>query len=110
MCVLTNSSGDAAKDDFYDELNRLLDMRQSLDIVLIAGDFNAQLSEISTSELGLGGHFTLGTKRTENGGSLLHLCLTHGLFRANTNFTPKRYTRLRGDHRTLSINGSNLIT
>ena len=89
----TNSSEDASKEEFYDELNRLLNMRQSSDIVLVAGDFNAQLGERSTSELGLGGRFTLGSKCTDNGDRLVHLCSTHGLFLANTNFRHKKIPR-----------------
>ena len=90
----TNSSEDAANDDFYDELNLLLNMRQSSDIVLVAGDFNAQLDELSTSKLGLGGHLTLGFKRTDNEDRLLHLCSTLGLFLANSNFRYKKIHRV----------------
>ena len=61
--------------------------------MLVAGDFNAQLGELSTSELGLGGRFTLGSKRIDNGDRLLHLCSTHGLFLANTNFRHKKIHR-----------------
>ena len=86
----TNSSEDAAKEEFYNELNRLLNMRQSSNIGLVAGDVNAQLGELSTSELGLGGRFTLGSKRTDNKDRLLHLCSTHGLFLSNTNFRHKK--------------------
>ena len=60
-------------------------MRQSSDLVVVAGDFNAQVGELSTCELGLGGRFTLSSKRTDNGDRLLHLCSTHGLFLANIN-------------------------
>ena len=60
----TNSSEDVVKEEFYDELNRLLNMNQSSDMVLVAGGFKAQLGELCTSELGSGDHFTLGSKRT----------------------------------------------
>ena len=85
----TNSSEGTAKEEFHDEFNRLLNMGQSSDIVMVAGDFNAQLSQLSTSELGLGGRFTLRSKRTDNGDRLLHRCSTYGLFLANTNFGHK---------------------
>ena len=85
-CTPQQNSSDAAKNDFYDELNRLLNMRQLSDIVLVAG-------ELSTSEQGLGGPFVLAFKSTDNGDRLLHLCSTHGLFLANTNFRHRKIHR-----------------
>ena len=59
-------------------------------MAVVAGDCNAQLGQLSTPELSLGGRFTPGSKRTDNGDRLLHLCSKHGLFLANTNFRHKK--------------------
>ena len=59
----TNCSDDSAKDEFYDDLNRLLNMKKPSDIVIVAGDYNAQLGKLTTHELDLGGRFALGSQR-----------------------------------------------
>ena len=51
-------------------------MEKPSDIVTIAGDYNAQLGKLTTHELDLGGRFTLGSQRTDNGDRLLHFCST----------------------------------
>ena len=65
-------------------------MKKPSDIVIVAGDYNAQLGKLTTHELDLGGRFALGSQRTDNGDRLVHFCSTHGLFLANTNFKHKK--------------------
>ena len=65
-------------------------MKKPSDIVIVAGDYNAQLGKLTSRELNLGGHFVLGSQRTDNEDRLLHFCSTHGLFLANTNFKHKK--------------------
>ena len=86
----TNCSDDSTKDEFYDDLNRLLNMKKPSCIVIVAGDYNAQLGKLATQELDLGGRSALGSQRTDNGDRLLHFCSTHELFLASTNFKHKK--------------------
>ena len=90
LYIPTNCSDDSAKDEFYNDLNRLLNMKNPSDIVIVVGDYNAQLGKLTTHELDLGGRFALGSQRADNGDRLLHFCSTHGLFLANTNFKHKK--------------------
>ena len=57
------------KDEFYDDLNRPLNMKKPSDIVIVAGDYNAQLGELTTHELG---RLALGSQRRPIAAFLLH--------------------------------------
>ena len=76
----TNCSSEAAKDSFYDALRALLQLAESSDIVVVAGDMNAQVGRFSTDEAQLGGCLGLDSVRTDNGDRLLQLCADHNLF------------------------------
>ena len=65
-------------------------MKKPSDIVIVVGDYNAQLGKLTTHELDLDGRFALGSQRTGNGDRLLHFCCTRGLLRANTNFKHRK--------------------
>ena len=82
----TNCSPDATKDQFYDDLGGLLRLARSSDIIVVAGDMNAQVGKLSASEARLGGLLGLDSERTDNGERLLQLCGTYGLFLCSTNF------------------------
>ena len=86
----TNCSSDAVKDSFYDALGALLQRAKSSDIVVIAGDMNAQVGRLSAAEARLGGCLGLDSIRTDNGERLLQLCANHKLFLSSTNFRNKR--------------------
>ena len=50
----TICSSDAAKDSFYDALRALLRRAETSDIVVVAGDMNAQVGRLSTDEAQVG--------------------------------------------------------
>ncbi|KER31525.1 hypothetical protein T265_02290 [Opisthorchis viverrini] len=85
----TDCSSDAEKDTFYRELSRLIRQAKSTDIVILAGDLNAQVGRLSSLESHLGGRFGVDARRTDNGDRLLQLCADHELFLASTNFQHK---------------------
>ena len=60
------------------------------DIIILAGDMNAQIGQIHSSGTHLGGQSSVDAQRTENGDRLLQLCNDHQLFLASTNFQHKR--------------------
>lgn len=41
MCALTKHSDEEVKDDFYDQLENIVDQGHKHDIKLVKGDFNA---------------------------------------------------------------------
>ena len=86
----TDCSSLDVKDAFYTELDALLRRSKSSDIVLLAGDMNAQLGRLDSSESELGGGFGLEAQRTDNGERLLHLCAEHRLFVSSTAFRHKK--------------------
>ncbi|CAH8430348.1 unnamed protein product [Schistosoma haematobium] len=92
--ALTDCSSDDVKDEFYRKLSELLQKAKRSDIVLVAGDFNAQIGSLNQTERHLGGYFSIPTQRTDNGDRLLQLCSDNRLFLANTNFKHKERHRL----------------
>ena len=82
----TDCSSDVTKDKFYDDLRGLLRLARSSDIIVVAGDMNAQMGTLSLSEAKLGGRLGLRSERTDNGERLLQLCGYLGLFLCSTNF------------------------
>ncbi|KER25885.1 hypothetical protein T265_06740 [Opisthorchis viverrini] len=86
----TDCSSDTVKDRFYDALNALLRRAKSSDIVVVAGDMNAQVGGLSASETQLVGRHGLDSLRTDNGERLLQLCADRRLFLCSTNFRNSR--------------------
>ncbi|KER22375.1 hypothetical protein T265_09516 [Opisthorchis viverrini] len=54
-------------DEFYQDLSRLLRSARCTDIVILAGDVNAQVGRLSLEEAQLGGRFGVSAERTDNG-------------------------------------------
>ncbi|KAH9579467.1 hypothetical protein MS3_00009607 [Schistosoma haematobium] len=67
----TDSNPDAIKGGFYHQLTVLLQKVRSTDIVVLAGDLNAQVGHLGTDESRLGGRWRLVGRRTDNGDCLL---------------------------------------
>ncbi|CAH8555377.1 unnamed protein product [Schistosoma haematobium] len=84
--VPTDCSPDAIKDEFYHQLSVLLQKVRLTDIVVLAGDLNAQVGRLGTEESRLGGRWGIVGRRTDNRDRLLQLCTYHNLFLASTNF------------------------
>ncbi|CAH8665504.1 unnamed protein product [Schistosoma curassoni] len=85
----TDCSSDGVKDEFYRKLSDLLRKAKRSDVVIVAGDFNAQVGKLSAGERHLGGSYGVVAQRTDNGDRLLQLCSDNRLFLANTNFKHK---------------------
>ena len=81
----TDSYDDNIKNKFYADLNDLLHLQKASDIVIVAGDFNAQVGHLSSSETNIGGRFSLNARRTDNGERLLEFFSKHGLYLVSTN-------------------------
>ncbi|CAH8290604.1 unnamed protein product [Heterobilharzia americana] len=88
-CAPTDCSSDEVKDEFYRKLSNLLSKAKRSDVVVVAGDFNAQVGRLSEAERHLGGTFGIPAERTDNGDRLLQLCSDNRLFLASTNFRHK---------------------
>ena len=86
----TDCSSHETKDSFYRELSNLLRSAKQRDVVVLAGDMNAQVGRIASSEKRLGGPFGIQTNRTDNGDRLLQLCADHKLYLISTNFKHKK--------------------
>ena len=85
----TDFSNDETKDSFYREFSNLLRSAKRR-VVVLAGDMNAHVGRIASSEKRLGGPFGIQTKRTDNGDRLLQLCADHKLHLISTNFKHKK--------------------
>jgi len=73
----------AAKDQFYEELEREILRVPQADKLLILGDFNARVGKDFVTWEGVLGHHGVG-KQNENGDMLLRLCMQHRLLITNT--------------------------
>jgi exonuclease III len=69
----TNCSSEASKDDFYHQLQDLLQKTRGSDIVVLAGDMNAQVGRLTSDESNLGGQHSVSNLRNDNGERLLQL-------------------------------------
>ena len=67
-------------------LRALLQRAESSDIVVVAGDMNAQFDRPSTDEAQMSGCLGLDSLLTENGDRLLQQCADHNLFLYSKNF------------------------
>lgn len=89
----TDCSSDEFKDAFYRDLSVLLQNAKRSDVIIIAGDFNAQLGRLNSSEKRFGGTFGVPANRTDNGDRLLQTCADYKLFVASTNFQHEAFVR-----------------
>lgn len=85
----TNSNPKECKDEFYHHLQQTIDTIPKHDMIIMMGDFNAQISESRNGFEETIGPFGSG-KLTDNGERLLHLCLTNEMKIMNTFFKHKR--------------------
>jgi hypothetical protein len=87
----TDCSSDADKNGFYTELHKLLNLRKSSDIVVMGGDFNAQVGQLGPNKHKIGGRFAVRSRRTDNGDRLVHTCSMRDMFLCNTNLSHNKY-------------------
>jgi len=74
----TESASDTDKDDFYEQLNAILDAAPSHVVKILMGDFNAQIGPDRTGFENVMGNETMG-RRTDNGERLLSMCNSNEL-------------------------------
>ena len=87
----TEDKGDEVKEIFYSQLQALIDDIPLRDMLMIAGDFNAQLGGQDRSAWnGALGKFSLGARVTDNGTRLLSFCASNQLVVRNTFFHQKQ--------------------
>ena len=81
--ALTNSAEEAEVEQFYEDLQDLLELTPKKDVLLIIGDWNAKVGSQETP--GVTGKFGLGI-RNEAGQRLIEFCQQNALVVANTVF------------------------
>ena len=87
----TEDKEEVIKELFYTQLQTLLDDIPKRDMLMIGGDFNAQLGGQDRSAWdGALGKFCLGSRVTDNGTRLLSFCAANQLVVRNTFFQQKR--------------------
>ena len=62
-----NEADDEVKDDFYEQLQKIVDEVLRHDMLLVAGDWNAKVSEQQLGEEGTVGKFGMTGERSDNG-------------------------------------------
>ncbi len=92
----TNEVEDEAKDTFYDQLQKTLDAVPSHDMLLVMGDWNAQVGEMQEGESGIVRKHGLNCERNDNGERFVTFCASNNLAITSTMFPHKdvhKYTR-----------------
>ena len=79
----TSNTEEAEAEQFYEDLQDLLELTPKKDVVFIIGDWNAKVGSQETP--GVTGKFSLGT-RNEAGQRLIEFCQENALVIANTLF------------------------
>lgn len=83
-----------AKDEFYQELYRLLLSVSPADVVVVVGDFKLQLRYSAEMEQNIGGQFSVPVNCTGDDEHLIHLSSHQVLSPANICFCHKKWYRL----------------
>ena len=83
LCALTSNTEEAEVEQFYKDLQDLLELTPIKDDLFIIGDWNAKVG--SQESPGVTGKFGLGI-RSEAGQRLIEFCQENALVRANTLF------------------------
>ena len=85
----TNDAEEEKKDDFYQQLQAVLDRKGAKDITILMGDFNAKIGMNNTGYGDIMGTHGLG-QMNENGECLADLCSLHQLVIGGSIFPHKR--------------------
>ena len=83
VCAPTNNTEEAEVEQFYEDLQDLLELTPRKDVLFIIGDWNAKVGSQETP--GVTGKFGLGM-RNEAEQRLIEFCLENALVIANTLF------------------------
>ena len=85
--ALTSNAEEAEVEQFYEDLQDLLELTPPTDVLFILGDWNAKVGIQET--LGVTGKFGLGVQ-TEAGQRLIEFCQENALVVANTLFQQRK--------------------
>ena len=101
VCALTSNAEEAEVEQFYEDLQDLLELTPKKDVLFIIGDWNAKVGSHETP--GVTGKFSLGI-RNEAGQRLIEFCQENALVIANTLFQQHKrrlytWTSPDGQHR-----------
>ena len=91
----TNEADDEVKDDFYEQLQKIVDEVPRHDMLLAIGDWNAKVGEQQLGEEGIVGKFGRIGERSDNGERFVSFCALNNRAIASTMFPHKeihRYT------------------
>ena len=83
------------KDDFNEQLQKIVDERPRHDMILVIGDWNAKVGEQQLGEEGIVGKFGMTGERSDSGERFVSFCALNNLAIASTMFPHKeihRYT------------------
>ena len=83
------------KDNFYEQLQKIVDEVPRHDMLLVIGDWNAKVGEQQLGEEGIVGKFGMTGERSDNGKRFVCSCAPKNLAIASTMFPHKeiyRYT------------------
>jgi exonuclease III len=82
----TEDANDEAKDDFYEDLSRVLKHIPKADVLIVGGDFNCKIGEPTLAEKRHIGNFCQRSDRNENGARFVSCAMAHDLTVATTLF------------------------
>lgn len=91
----TNEADEEEKDDFYEQLQKIVDEVPRHDMLLVVGDWNAKVGEQQVGEEGIVGKFGMVGERSDNGERMVSFCALNNLPIVSTMFPHKiihRYT------------------
>ena len=103
MYAPTNEAEVEAKDDFYDQLQKVIDSVPKYDILVLKGVWNAKIGERQVGEEGVMGKEALKCVRNDNRERFVDVCATKSLLTTTTSFPHKdihKYTWTSPDGRT----------
>ena len=93
--VPTNDAESDAKDDFYDQLQSVLEGVPKHDLLIVMGDWNAKVGQAEEGEETSIGKYPLsGGVRNDNGEGFVDFCGTDECPFDNNGFPAKRYTQI----------------
>ena len=83
------------KDDFYEQLQKIVDEVPRHDMLLVIGDWNAKVGEQQLGEEGIVGKFGMIGERSDNGERFVSFCALNNLAIASTMFPHKEIHRYK---------------